>query len=248
MTDTNYSRMPNVDSGEPEEKEEMIFKEPDTIARDPTPKQPENPDDKKKRLSDHLARCREKSKVVRAKKKEERIANKKPRGRPKKKVEVNENANEIKVIDNSEEIDNTKASLEMKVEEVPKKKLEFKPKEEPKKLATGIAQPDEPINKNFNMIDYEKLSNMVAQKMKPVVRNESVQEKKIVNNQEQMGNFLKQYGDAVRVQEQKRIQKEKEDKEKEDFKKRTKRYYGKLPAPDLFSENNWDNIFNPRRI
>jgi len=233
--------MPNVDSGEPEEKEEMIFKEPENIARDPTPKQSENPDDKKKRLSDHLARCREKSKVVRAKKKEERIANKKPRGRPKKKVEVNENTDEIKVIDNSE------ASLEMNIEEVPKKKLEFKPKEVPKKQPTGIAQPDEPINKNFNMIDYERLSNMVAQKMKPVVRNEPVQQKKIVNNQEQMGNFLKQYGDAVRVQEQKRIQKEKEEKEKEDFKKRTKRYYGKLPAPDLFSENNWDNIFNPRR-
>ena len=41
-------------------------------------------DDKKTKLREHLARCREKSAKVRAEKKQQKLLNKKPVGRPKK--------------------------------------------------------------------------------------------------------------------------------------------------------------------
>tara|TARA_R110001592_G_scaffold104473_6_gene293934 strand:+ start:205 stop:948 length:744 start_codon:yes stop_codon:yes gene_type:complete len=244
MTDENYSRMPDVLSNEKEEeiKEEMIFKEPDKIIRNPTPKTSENPDEKKQRLKEHLARCREKSAIVRKQKKEEKLKNKKPRGRPKKKVveEVIDNGDNDNIDDNIE----TKESVLMKIEEKTVENIE-------KEVGVGVAVKDEPINKNFNMIDYEKLTNMIYEKMTPKTNTPKpvpVQTPpKIVNNQNQLNDFLKNYSSAIRIQEQNKYKQEQEQKQKEELHKRTKKYYGKLPPTNYFQpENDWDNIFNPR--
>gem|GEM_PF-6286969 len=221
--------MPNVGTDEPEEKEtdEMIFKEPTALTETShAPKTAESADQKKQRLKDHLAKCRIKSAEVRAAKKAEKQANKKPRGRPKKVKEpllpIAEEENQVV----------------MEVKETP-----------------TIATPDEPINKDFNMIDYEKLTNMIAAKMRPATPTPTPVAKvtppppqqKIVNNQEQMGKFLTNYGNAIRLQEQKRAKEQMEASRKEEIKNRSKKYYGKLPPVNYFeSTNNWDNIFNPK--
>ena len=226
MSDNNYSRMPDVGSDEPEieEKEEMIFKDPTQIETSHTPKETESADEKKQRLKDHLAKCRIKSAEVRAAKKAEKQANKKPRGRPKKLKEP---------------------LLPVVEEDVGTPPIVMQVKE-----TSGIAKPDEPINKNFNMIDYQKLTDMIAAKMKPVApvaKAAPPPQQKIVNNQEQMGNFLTQYTQAIRLQEQKKAKEQMAAARKEALHKNTKKYYGKLPPVNYFqSENNWDNIFNPK--
>ena len=225
MSDNNYSRMPDVgsDEVEVEEKDEMIFKDPKQIETSHEPKVSESADDKKERLKQHLARCRVKSAEVRAAKKAEKQANKKPRGRPKKLKEPL-----LPVVEEENQV-------VMQVKET-----------------SGIAKPDEPINKNFNMIDYQKLTDMIAAKMKPVapvapVAPKPPPQQKIVNNQEQMGNFLTQYTQAIRLQEQKKAKEQMAAARKEALHKNTKKYYGKLPPVNYFqSENNWDNIFNPK--
>lgn len=228
MSDNNYSRMPDVGSDEPEieEKEEMIFKDPTQIETSHTPKETESADEKKQRLKDHLAKCRIKSAEVRAAKKAEKQANKKPRGRPKKLKEPL-----LPVVEEENQV-------VMQVKET-----------------SGIAKPDEPINKNFNMIDYQKLTDMIAAKMSrpatptptPVAPVAPPPQQKIVNNQEQMGNFLTQYTQAIRLQEQKKAKEQMAAARKEALHKNTKKYYGKLPPVNYFqSENNWDNIFNPK--
>lgn len=223
MSDNNYSRMPDVgsDEVEVEEKDEMIFKDPKQIETSHEPKVSESADDKKERLKQHLARCRVKSAEVRAAKKLEKQANKKPRGRPKKLKEPL-----LPVVEEENQV-------VMQVKET-----------------SGIAKPDEPINKNFNMIDYQKLTDMIAAKMKPVApvaKAAPPPQQKIVNNQEQMGNFLTQYTQAIRLQEQKKAKEQMAAARKEALHKNTKKYYGKLPPVNYFqSENNWDNIFNPK--
>ena len=223
MSDNNYSRMPDVgsDEVEVEEKDEMIFKDPKQIETSHEPKVSESADEKKQRLKDHLAKCRIKSAEVRAAKKAEKQANKKPRGRPKKLKEPL-----LPVVEEENQV-------VMQVKET-----------------SGIAKPDEPINKNFNMIDYQKLTDMIAAKMKPVApvaKAAPPPQQKIVNNQEQMGNFLTQYTQAIRLQEQKKAKEQMAAARKEALHKNTKKYYGKLPPVNYFqSENNWDNIFNPK--
>tara|TARA_R110002074_G_scaffold8831_2_gene35708 strand:+ start:1213 stop:1905 length:693 start_codon:yes stop_codon:yes gene_type:complete len=230
MSDNNYSRMPDVgsDEVEVEEKDEMIFKDPKQIETSHEPKVSESADDKKERLKEHLARCRVKSAEVRKAKKAEKQANKKPRGRPKK----------------------LKEPLLPVVEEENQVVMEVKETIPPTPNSVGIAKPDEPINKDFNMIDYQKLTDMIAAKMKPVApvaKAAPPPQQKIVNNQEQMGNFLTQYTQAIRLQEQKKAKEQMAAARKEALHKNTKKYYGKLPPVNYFqSENNWDNIFNPK--
>ena len=196
-------------------------------------------------MKQHLARCRVKSAEVRAAKKIEKQANKKPRGRPKKLKEpllpVVEEENQV-VMEVKETIPPTPNSQTF--EKVKQNGgLGVSPH-------VGIAKPDEPINKDFNMIDYQKLTDMIAAKMKPVApvaKAAPPPQQKIVNNQEQMGNFLTQYTQAIRLQEQKKAKEQMAAARKEALHKNTKKYYGKLPPVNYFqSENNWDNIFNPK--
>tara|TARA_R110002126_G_scaffold34525_10_gene106862 strand:+ start:248 stop:925 length:678 start_codon:yes stop_codon:yes gene_type:complete len=224
MSDNNYSRMPDVGSDEPEvedKHDDLIFKEPTQIETSHEPKVSESVDEKKERLKEHLARCRVKSAEVRAAKKAEKQANKKPRGRPKKLKEPVAPTEEV-VLD---------------IKEMNEPLL----KEEPKQ--------------NSQQIDYEKLTNMLAAKMRPLTPTPTPTAKvtppppqqKLVNNQEQLGNFLTQFGNVVRQQEQKKMAEAAVIKKKNDLHKNTKKYYGKLPPTNFFEPTtDWDALFNAR--
>ena len=223
MSDNNYSRMPDVGSDEPDvedKHDDLIFKEPTQIETSHSPKVSESVDEKKQRLSEHLARCRVKSAEVRAAKKAEKQANKKPRGRPKKVKEP------------------VAPTEEVVLEVIEKPLKEFK-EEEPKQ--------------NSQQIDYEKLTNMLAAKMRPPTPTPTAKvtppppQQKLVNNQEQLGNFLTQFGNVVRQQEQKKMAEAAVLKKKTDLHKNTKKYYGKLPPTNFFEPtNDWDALFNAR--
>mgnify|MGYP003679313159 CR=1 FL=1 len=255
-TDANYSRLPSLGTDDTSDlQEEKIFNKPaedlsikaveepvqETIIPQKKAKIEKvvySPDEKKKRLAEHLAMCREKSKISRAKTKAERIANKKPRGRPKKMAHY-----DTAVVPDA-------AELIPDIEEcntvVPPKVVPPTPK------AEGIARPDTPINQNFNMIDYEKLTNMIAAKMtpKPVVHTPAPVQPPVakpVNNHSNMGHFLEEYGKAVRADENQKQKVRLAEEKKKKLHDDTRRYYGKLAPTNMFQPtNDWDSLFNTR--
>ena len=262
MTDANYSRLPDVGSEDTSElKQEAIFTKPkEDLAMKPPAKveevkiqkkvgkapkpvlSEEEQAAKKKRLCDHLAMCREKSAISRAKLKAERIANKRPRGRPKKMPGYDEAVPPPKV-----------EPVAPPLETIPEIEEVNKVVPPPVPKPSGIAKPDKPINADFNMIDYEKLTNMIAMKMqppKPVVTKSippPPQETKPVKNQNQMTNFLEQYSKAIRADENKKIKAQQDAEKKKQLHEQTRRYYGKLAPTNMFEPTtDWDNLFNTR--
>jgi len=267
MSDANYSRLPDVGSDDTSDlKEEKIFskpKEEQDLAMKPPAKVEEvkvqkkvgkaakpvlSEDEqaaKKKRLHEHLAMCREKSAISRAKLKAERIANKKPRGRPKKMATYDDAVPPPKV--------EAEPVVAPPLETIPEVEEENKVVAPPVPKAAGIAKPDKPINQDFNMIDYDKLTNMLAEKMRPapakVVTKAPAPPKPIepANNQNQMSNFLEQYGKAIREDENKKMKAHQASEKKKKLHEHTRRYYGKLAPVDMFQEtNDWDSLFNTR--
>ena len=251
-TDANYSRLPSLGTDDTSDlQEEKIFNKPAEdlsikAVEEPVqetiipPKKAKiekvvySPDEKKKRLADHLAMCREKSAISRAKTKAERIANKKPRGRPKKMAHYDTAV----VPDVAAVVPNPAV-----VPDIEECNTVVPPK------AEGIARPDTPINQNFNMIDYEKLTNMIAAKMappKPVVHTPPPVAKP-VNNHSNMANFLEQYGKAVREDENQKQKVRLAEEKKKKLHDDTRRYYGKLAPTNMFQPtNDWDSLFNTR--
>lgn len=251
---SNYARLPTITEDKQEDKQEQIFKKPPPeepkentqIEDKPQTTQLTEQEQKQKSLREHLARCRAKSIEVRKAKKAEKEKNKKPRGRPRKvKQESSPLQNEIKPNVNLEVVEEYDPKTH-RINEVQKEV-----KEEVKKEVKELQPPPS----NNMMLDYEKLADMVAGRLKPKdlpppPQPKATQQvnKPIVQNQQQVGNFLNSYAELIRQQERKKIQEEQQAKKQQHLQNATKAYYNKLPPVNLIqSDNAWDNLFNGRR-
>lgn len=265
---SNYARLPTIVEDKEDDKQEQIFKKPPPQEEEKTKEHVDNTqttqlnkeDEKKKSLKEHLARCRAKSIEVRKAKKLEKEKNKKPRGRPKKvKQETSPLAQEIKPnvnLEVVEEYDPKTHRLNEVVKEV-KEEVKKEVKElQPKRPTTNMGLDDKRPTTNMDL-DYEKLADMVAGRLKPkqhlppapnTPKEPQQVNKPIVQNQQQVGNFLNSYADLIRQQERQKINKEREEKQKQNLNNATRSYYNKLPPVNLIqSDNAWDNLFNGKR-
>ena len=231
---SKYGRLPNLPIEEtPEKVEEKIFNKPEpTPELTPPPKKELTPEEQKKQsLKDHLARCRAKSIETRKKKAEIKKANKKPRGRPKK----------VKGVAAGE-----KEAVNTIIPQEPIQRTED-PEPEPTPPPTPETIPELPAM----TLDYEKLADMVAGRLKPkekIPQAPKVEAPQIVNNQQQVGNFLSSYADLIRQQERTKLVDENKQKQQQQLQQRTTNYYKKLPPVSLInSTNEWDNLFNGKR-
>lgn len=238
----SYGRLPQIPEDTQEVEEKKIFKKESPVESTET-KGLTEAEQKKQSLKEHLSKCREKSIATRKKNAEIKKANKKPRGRPPKKSPLTE--------DNTPEF---KPNIQLEVvEEYDEKthrinEVEREVEVEPvKEVAKVVAPP--PVNTNMDL-DYEKLADMVAGRMKPPppITKPTIQtmsQTPMINNQHEVGTFLTGYADMIRQNERQNIMKERESKQQEHLQQATKNYYGKLPPVSLIkSDNAWDNLFN----
>tara|TARA_R110002020_G_scaffold387161_1_gene597865 strand:+ start:862 stop:1608 length:747 start_codon:yes stop_codon:yes gene_type:complete len=247
----SYARLPTIVEDKEEDKQEQIFKKPPPqentqIEDKPQTTQLTEQEQKQKSLKEHLARCRAKSIEVRKAKKAEKEKNKKPRGRPRKvKQEASPLQEEFK----------PNVNLEVKEEYDPKT---HRINEVVKEVKEEVKELQPPPSNNMDL-DYEKLADMVAGRLKPKQNlppaNNTLQQKAppqlnkpVVQNQQQVGNFLNSYADLIRQQERQKIKQEREEKQKQNLNNATRSYYSKLPPVNLIqSDNAWDNLFNGKR-
>lgn len=254
---SNYSSrdgkdiMPPIDpeSTKPHLEEKEIFKKPEPVEKEKPQTEELTPEQKKKQsLKEHLARCRAKSIAVRKARAEEKKKNKKPRGRPKK---VKEN---VKIdINEQETYDPTTHRIEEK-EETPQPPPEdkgnlkdLKEYHEKKKEEVAPAPAPSPAQ-----LDYNKLAELVAEKMKPKQQAQPVapppQQPQVFNNQKEITNFLTSYTNLVLQNDKARREAEQKKKQQENLNRATQNYYKKLPPMNLIkSDNPWDNCFNGNR-
>lgn len=266
MSNKNYSSrdgtdiMPPLDPDNNKEQleEKDIFKKPEPVKEEPQTEELTPEQKKKQSLKEHLARCRAKSIAVRKAKAEEKKKNKKPRGRPKK---VKENV-EMEVKDVYDE-----KTHRINEVEVPKEKPPPEDKGSMKDLKQyhekKEEQKQEVRQQQFNQqqLDYNKLAELVAEKMKPPKQNlpqhptqppanslpTPQQPPQVFNNQKEITNFLTSYTQLVLQNDRNKREKEEQEKRKKNLNTATQNYYKKLPPMNLIkSDNPWDNCFNPR--
>ena len=263
---SNYARLPQITEDNEDKEQEKIFNKPpppvekeNTQVEDkPQTTQLSEQEQKKQSLKEHLARCRVKSIETRKAKALEKKANKKPRGRPKKVKEESPLKEEFKPNINMEvveEYDPKTHRLNEVVKDVKKEVKELQPKRPTTNMGLDNNRPTTSMD-----LDYEKLADMVAGRLKPKHQNlppapNTKQQqappqlnKPIVQNQQQVGNFLNSYADLIRQQERKKITEERAEKQKQNLNNATRSYYNKLPPVNLItSDNAWDNCFNGKR-
>jgi hypothetical protein len=179
---------------------------------------------KREKLLNHLAMCREKSAAKRKAMKEEKQKNKKPRGRPKKAVEENVVISETSPVQELPPAPSTPVIKEAPTpqlvkQELPtidydriingvhdkymKSKAERKAKKQPAPAPTMVYQPPQPT---FDRDSFEK---QVREDERNKIRNE-------ISRKKQEQDVLKQ---------------------------RTKDYYARLPPRSLAAGKNWDDYF-----
>tara|TARA_R110000787_G_scaffold92854_1_gene195032 strand:+ start:672 stop:1409 length:738 start_codon:yes stop_codon:yes gene_type:complete len=238
----SYARLPQIPEDTQEVEEKKIFKKVDTIETT-QPKGLTEAEEKKKSLKEHLARCREKSIATRKKNAEIKKANKKPRGRPKKSPLTEEDTPEFKPNIQLEVVEEYDEKTHRINEVEPKKVEEVAPKE--------VVAPIAKQTTNNMDLDYEKLADMVAGRLKPPTppitkpTTPQIPQTPMINNQQEVGTFLTGYADMIRQNERQNINKEKEQRQQQNLEQATKSYYGKLPPVSLIkSDNAWDNLFN----
>jgi len=181
---------------------------------------------KREKLLNHLAKCREKSAEKRRQQKEEKQKNKKPRGRPKKDLtEENEN---VVLETNEPRLDDVKTK-------------ELPPAEKPPVIQNKI------IEKQVE-IDYDRIINGVHQKY--LSSKEERKKTKMVNQPQPVQQPVQPQFDKyafekqVREDERNRIRAEVQARKNEEaLRKRTKDYYSRLPPRSLSSGKNWDEYF-----
>jgi hypothetical protein len=202
--------------------------------------------DKKQKLKDHLAKCREKSAIVRKAKKEEKERNKvqKPRGRPKK-------VNVLDDVVEEEDVLSGNPSTPNDFQEIPKQIPKEIPKSDviaPKQINNGIDMDlllnklDDRINTRFNTLQDSLKPKSDSPKSDYIAPKQNPQDDllKMMNDREQM----------IRNDERSKYKKEQEQSKLETLQKSTKKYFGRLPPTDLFApqpQNEWDNLFQTRK-
>lgn len=249
----SYARLPEIPTDTQDVEEQKIFKKEDKVESTQT-KGLTEAEEKKKSLKEHLSRCREKSIATRKKNAEIKKANKKPRGRPPKKSPLtDEETPEFKPNVNLEVIEeyDEKTHRINEVEVEPKKVAPLIQVLETPKLIPPIAKQTIAKQTNNNTdLDYEKLADMVAGRMKPPppITKPTIQtmpQTPMINNQQEVGTFLTGYADMIRQNERQNMTKEREQRQQQNLEQATKNYYGKLPPVSLIkSDNAWDNLFN----
>ena len=198
--------------------------------------------DKKQKLKDHLAKCREKSAIVRKAKKEEKERNKvqKPRGRPKK-------VNVLDDVVEEEDSDVIAPIVPNDFQEMPKQII----KEIPKEINNGIDMDlllnklDDRINTRFNTLQD-------SLKPKEIPKSDYIAPKEIPkqNPQDDLLKMMNDREQMIRNDERSKYKKEQEQSKLETLQKSTKKYFGRLPPTDLFApqpQNEWDNLFQTRK-
>lgn len=234
---TDYGRVPQMDletNVKEEEKEVFEVKEKEPV------KEVSKEDEKKIKLREHLARCREKSAKVRAEKKAERIANKKPRGRPKKVKESNLDMS-VKPI---EEISTPEPIPPKEVEVFNQEKKRIETIEIPQQIET----PKAPASNS--MFDMDMLLNKIDERMDTRLKNFKPPPQQSYHLPPQ--NYYQPQPQIneqqIREDERKRMKDERDRKKQEVMNQRTQRYYNKLPPVSFVSSDNpWDNLLNPKR-
>ena len=233
---SNYGRVPNMELSveeKKEEKEEEVFVEP--------------VDEKKQKLKDHLAKCREKSMAVRKAKKEEKLANKKPVGRPATKAKPKKEEAIPTTYQPAPEYVSSEEEEEEQEEEV----FTEKPKPKPKQKVIKKPQAYKNVATSETM-DYDRLADMVASKLRPPVQAPTYHEPP--SNNFGFGNYeqMRAYENKIRDEERNKYQLEHNTKQQEKAKRleqQTKQYFRKMPSVNFHKEpsNMWDDAFNPRR-
>ena len=231
---SNYGRVPNMELSveeKKEENEEEVFEEPVPPA-----------DEKKQKLKDHLAKCREKSMAVRKAKKEEKLANKKPVGRPATKAKA---PKEEEIPTTYQPAPEYVSSEEEEEEEV------FTEKPKPKQKAIKKPQAYKNVATSETM-DYDRLADLVASKLRPPAQAPTYHEPP--SNNFGFGNYeqMRAYENKIRDEERNKYQLEHNTKQQEKAKRldqATAKYFRKMPSVNFHKEpsNMWDDAFNPRR-
>jgi len=230
-----------------EQKEENVFIE--TKAKK---KAPVKDDEKKLKLKAHLAKCREKSAIVRKQKAQERKANKKPVGRPRKKKVIEEEP----VVEEPEELEE---EPEEEIEEEPEEDSVFKApktktKPKPKPKSSPLSQPPLDIESLFQQFDKrfeDKLAPFITRQQIPIPTTAPAPTPQPVSatNQDFM-NMFKQQEEMIRNDERNKIKKQQEEKKINDLQQSTKKYFGRLPPTQFIQtepQNEWDKLLNVRK-
>ncbi len=223
---SDYGRVPKMEiAPDPKEEEKEIF---EVKEKEVSKEEVSKEDEKKIKLREHLAKCREKSAQVRAEKKAERIANKKPRGRPKKETNNDMSVKPIEPISTPEP-------------KPPKEEEVFKqiPKEIPPQVETPNAPPSNA------MFDMDMLLNKIDERMDTRFKNFQPPPQQYQPHYYPVPQFDE---GKIREDERKKIKEERERKKQEILNQRTQQYYNKLPPVSYVnSDNPWDNLLNPKR-
>jgi len=255
---SDFGRVPelNIEEATPKKEEEKIFDKPKENVSMKI-KEPNAEDQKKIKLKEHLAKCRQKSIAVRKAKALEKKANKKPRGRPKK---VKEEQPVVNLQSLPEPV------VEQKLPTIPENEV-FKglPKAEntPPENNFDTIQNDvmekeqPPPPPSFNVDDlWSKMSSKIDEKFASVSAP-------IPIPQQAPDHYAKYYEDMKANEE--RIRKDERERMKAEALQHkqnvligsTNKYFNKLgystpekqtpKAPQVSENNAWDNLLNPRR-
>ena len=255
---TDFGRVPLMEVEQPAKEEKEIFDKPTAKQVEPSNAETE----KKLKLKEHLARCREKSAVVRKAKATEKKKNKRPVGRPKK---VKDPMNNIKMVVEpepetikEEPLDTIQEDAEDKTEvEIFKQKDKLIQVLETPEL---IPRPPPPVPKAQPSFDMDMLLNKFDQRMNdklkafqvPAPANPSMG---FDPNVLGFVSYMKDQEEKIRNEERTKYVRELEQKKNETLMHNTKKYFSRLPPrqfqapPPAEPRQNdiWDDLLNPRR-
>ena len=244
---TDFGRVPLLDIEDDKTDKEIFEKQP--------PKQAPiaGADEKKMKLKEHLAKCREKSAEVRKAKALEKKANKKPVGRPKR---VKENL----ILDVEEKRPVSPCSTNEKQEEI------FKHNEPPKVMQTikedKVLSPPIPPTSN-SMFDMDMMLNKFDERMNQKLKAFQTPAPP-PTPQHNMGidpnvygfvSYMKDQEEKIRNEERSKYVNELEQKKNDLLLQNNRKYFKKLPsrqfhqAPQSAPQetNMWDDLLNPKK-
>ncbi len=258
---SDFGRVPelNITEDVPKKEEEKIFDKPKENVSMKI-KEPKKEDDKKLKLKEHLARCRQKSIEVRRAKAEEKKKNKKPRGRPRKVKQEEQPEPNVQSLPEPVIEKNLPPPEEKEIFKEVKETLddgtEVKYALSLDDQQNDVMEKDQPVQQpKINMDDiWSKLSTKIDEKFSAVNTPTPIQTPQ--------DNFIKYYEemkareDQIRKDEREKIKAEALQHKQTILTGATNKYFNKLgystpqpKQPVVNAEPNtaWDNLLNPRR-
>ena len=227
-------------------------------------KEPKQEDDKKLKLKEHLAKCRQKSIEVRRAKAIEKKANKRPRGRPRKEKQEEQPKANLQSLPEPVVEENLPPTEEKEIFKEVKQTLddgtEVKYAVSLDDQQNDVMEKEQPVQQpQLNMDDiWSKLSSKIDEKLSSLPKAEPQN----VVSQTPQDNFIKYYEemkareDQIRKDEREKMKAEALHHKQNILTGATNKYFNKLgyttpqpKQPVVSSEplNAWDNLLNPRR-